>query len=233
IRNNKPKDDDKHRELKARLRFEGEVWDITLPRKGDEIGIDLIKAYTPDIEYANGEGPRALLWLFMVEGDAHVKVDAYHTHHLEPASEKRTMFMWWDSFRKTSPPVRLKEAPPAWQKGFPSPDQLPPRRREDLRKTLAGLKSLALRLKGAGAKPPGPTKALREMLGEEDNVSRVLGVYGYGALDDIGYLVSLLGKDELDMAAVRPQAVFVIRHWLASDASNVKRLYDPKEETGV
>jgi hypothetical protein len=233
IRNNKPKDDgDKNRELKARLRFEGEVWDITLPRKGDEIGIDLIKIYTPDIEYANGEKPRALAFLFMVQGDAHVKVDAYHTHHLETDPPK-TMMMSWDSFRKTSPPVRLPKGPPAWEKGYPAPEQLTAERRGDFRKTTAGLQALAGRLKGEGPKAADPKKALREMLGEEDNVSRVLGIYGFGALDDVDYLVSLLGKDELDLSVVRAQSVFVLRHWLANDAGNIKRLYDAKEDSGV
>src|SRR5262249_35667073 len=80
---------------------------------------------------------------------------------------------------------------------------------------------------------PEPEKALRQMLGEEDNVSRVLGIYGFGALDDIKYLVSQLGEDKLDMSVVRAQSVFVIRHWLANGAANVKRLYDPKEDSGI
>ena len=71
LSNVKGKDDGKG-DLKVRLRFESEVWDMVLER-GTEVGIDLVKVYTPGINYRTGDEPRARLGLCLFRGEMEVR----------------------------------------------------------------------------------------------------------------------------------------------------------------
>ena len=44
-----------------RVRFSGEVWDLTFSDPATEIGIDLLRQYTSDLNWRTGEEPRTEL----------------------------------------------------------------------------------------------------------------------------------------------------------------------------
>ncbi len=231
LKNVKPRDEEdrtKATPVKARVRFEKEVWDVTLPRKGDEVGLELMKEYPPDADHKAGEEPQARVFLCVMAGDAVVKVDAFQNHSLE-RDDKATMMMLWDSFTRVTPPQRLPAVPAGWAKRPPTAESVESeRQRADIREFGARLKNLEVALKDKK-----PALAFKEMLSKEDNVSRVLGVLGYGAIGDADALVEILGDDERGRAAVRATAIFVLKHWLAQDPGHSRRLYDAKEDSGV
>ena len=61
--------------VKVRLRFADEIWDLTLLEADTEIGVDLIKAYTPNIDYRDGEKPLEAVYLAVLTGKAGVVVE--------------------------------------------------------------------------------------------------------------------------------------------------------------
>jgi hypothetical protein len=235
LKNVKAREDDdrlKATPVKARVRFEKEVWDITLPQKNDEVGLELIRLYPPDLEvnFKAGDEPRSTLILCVLAGEAEVKVDAYQKHTLEKDEKGGTMMMLWDSFSRASPPQRIPLTPPGWSKRPPAPEVIESdRQRADVREFGVKLASLAQALKG-GRKP---AVAFAEMLSKDDMPSRALAVYGYGSIEDIDALVGILGDDDKSRAPVRATAIFVLRHWLAQDPGNHRKLYDAKDDTGV
>ena len=60
--------------VKVRLRFAGEVWDLTLLDPDTEVGVDLIQAYLGDVNYLD-EAPFRSVDLFVFSGRAGVKFD--------------------------------------------------------------------------------------------------------------------------------------------------------------
>ena len=66
-----------------RLRFAGEVWDLTLLEPDTEVGVDLLQAYLGDINYLD-EAPFRALDLFVFSGRAGVKVYDREYSNLPP-----------------------------------------------------------------------------------------------------------------------------------------------------
>ena len=75
-----------------RLRFANQIWDMTLLEPGTEIGFDLTKVYTRNIDYRNGETPvQEVIW-YLISGTAGVKTDNREYGNL-PAPA----FIRWDN----------------------------------------------------------------------------------------------------------------------------------------
>ncbi|MFM7148417.1 MAG: hypothetical protein ACKO23_01105, partial [Gemmataceae bacterium] len=53
---------------RVRLRFESEIWDLTLASPGDEICVDLVRFFTSAIDYRKGEGPRVQAIFSVLQG---------------------------------------------------------------------------------------------------------------------------------------------------------------------
>jgi hypothetical protein len=223
VRNTKPKGP-----ARVRIRFEKEVWDLTLTLPGDEAGFDLFKEYSAPIDHLT-EPPHASLVLFMLSGDAQLNVDAFHTHALEAAGDQ-SMILLWDGFRKTGTPQRMKMLT-EFSKTPPSPEQVEgPTRKAELRDTVAGLKNLQTLIDGKRDKV---IVALRETLGGEKPSSRVLAIYCLACLDEPDKLVDVLGDEQQEHALDRLVAIYALRHWLAATQDQYKRLFDKDKESGI
>jgi hypothetical protein len=212
----------------VRVRFDKEVWDVTLTLPGDEAGFDLFKEYSAPIDHLT-EPPHASLVLFMLSGDVQVNVDAFHTHALE-ASGDQSMILLWDGFRKTGTPQRLKMLP-EFSKTPPSPEQVEgATRKAELRDAVAGLKNLQTLIDG---KKDKLIVALRETLGSERPTARVLAIYCLAALDEPEKLVDVLGDEQQEHAVDRLVAIYALRHWLSAAQDQYKRLFDREKESGI
>ena len=118
ISNLKGKDDGKG-ELKVRLRFETEVWDLVLER-GTEVGFDLIKVYTPGINYRTGDEPRATLGLCLIRGE--MEVQAGRLPDVQPRSRRQGDDYGLGQLRQgAGDPVRWTRCLPLWDKTTPNP----------------------------------------------------------------------------------------------------------------
>ena len=227
ISNRKPKDEGKG-ELKVRLRFEAEVWDLVLERD-TEVGFDLVKRYTPGVNYRTDDEPRATLGMCLFRGEMELKVDAFQTRNLDP--EGKVMIMVWDSFTKAGDPVRIDRAPAIWSKMPPNPadDNLSSARRTILKQMNAALFNLDTLLSGK----KGVDIALKESLTQSEIASRMLAIYSLGAIDDTSKLIDVMGDENTEHRADREAAVFTLRLWLSRGAAQGKELFNLKDRTGV
>jgi hypothetical protein len=212
---------------KVRLRFgrdAAEVWDLTLEPES-EACVDLLKLYTRDINYAEGEDPLMMLFLMVMRGKAGVKVD-YNNHSLE--GPPGPALLSWDNKRSgVQGPTRIEKLSPAWGKAPPS--NLPGGRQAAADDMLVALKELSKRM--IGKKPPG--LVLDETLQSDRRANRVLAIYCFCGLDDVRKLIDTLGDDDPSHALERDTAIYALRRWLSRDASQSNLLYDPVRKTGA
>lgn len=213
---------------KIRLRFESEVWDLTLGAPGDRVAVDLTRSYSPLINYRQGEEPRAQCYLALLQGEAEIKIDAYHTYNVEVESPKWAR-MEWDSFTRTRGPIKEDKQPLALSEQPPSPELLTEARREGLRRMQAALKDLEVLL---GTKKATEV-ALKELLERKDPAARVLAIYGLTAIDAIGTVIDVLGDEDPNHFLDREAAFYSLQRWVARSANNSKQLYDEKTGTGI
>jgi hypothetical protein len=215
--------------LKVRLRFESEVWDLSLADQTTEVGLDLAKAHAADIDYRADEEPRAGLWLCLLNGDLELKVDAFNTWNLE-VERPRAVVLPWDSFTRTGTPQRIDKVSFIWDKQPPAAGSFPEGRRADVKLVTAALKNLEVLL--ADKRKPVDI-ALKETLGRDEIASRVLAVYCLGAIDDASKLIDVLGDENPDHWIDRSAAIYTLRRWLSRGAGQGKLLYDSKTKTGI
>jgi hypothetical protein len=213
---------------KVRLRFDKEVWDLTLAGRGDEVAVDLTRAYSAVINYRAGEEPRAQCFLALLRGEADLKIDAFQTHSLE-AEPPKWVRMEWDSFTRTAGPFKVDQATPALRREPPPPELLPEARRESLRRMETALKNLEALL-GSGK---SLEVALQETLQKPDPAGRVLAVYCLTAIDAIGPVIDVLGDEDPQHVADREAAFFALQRWVGRSPKQAKRLYDEKTKTGL
>jgi serine/threonine protein kinase len=215
--------------LKVRLRFENEVWDMTLQEQGTEVGVDLIKHYTSEINWRNNEEPYAVVSLCLLGGKMELKVDRFRADTLE-AEFPKSVAVLWDSFRKAQEPQRLDKVHAIWDKTIPGPENLSEAQRAGIKQMTAALKNLEALLTTRKARA---NIALLETLDRNEVASRLLAVYCLGAIDETGKLIEVLGDENPDHAADRAAAIRALCHWIGRSASQGKLLYDAKTRTGV
>jgi serine/threonine protein kinase len=204
----------------VRLRFEKEAWDLTLNEPGTEVGVDLLKQYTRDINYKEGEGPRAELYLCVLRGKAGVKMGEFHYSNLT-GPPGPAVFLWDNIGPGAQGPKTLKTVPPIWSKDPP---------RTDLAKDM----TLALEeLSGRMAERKPLDMVLMEGLHQERQASRLLSVYCLGAIDEARKLVEILGDEDPAHYLDRNTAIFALRRWLSRGPEQGQRLYDEKTRSGL
>ncbi len=208
--------------VKVRLRFEKtEGWDLTM-QQGTEVGIDLFRVYARDVKWREGEEPRAMLYLFTLRGEADVKVDGFHRHYLE--QPPGAAMLAWDNFTRTDDPVRFSKVPPVWSKLPPPPRAEGPDLVAPMTRALRGLQDRVGAMKALDV-------ALRECQESEKVSDRVLALYCYKGMNEVGKLLSALGDDDPTHAPDRQTAIFCLRRWLTRGAEQRKVLYDQNEKT--
>jgi hypothetical protein len=214
---------------RIRLRFsEREVWDIALASKGDQVGVDYLTVYTPDINHRIGEDPRGSLFLVLIRGEATIKVNDVD-QHIRKATPPGAYLFAWDSFRQASEPREMKQLPASWNKKPPTIKDVTAEKLAVIKRMSAVLKDLEVLL-SAGKKV---NIAIKEGQVKEESMARLLSIYCQGAIDDPGPLVDAMGDEELAHVADRQAAIFTLQHWLARGPAQGKLLYDRKADTGV
>jgi hypothetical protein len=210
---------------KVRLRFEGQVWDLTLAEPGAEAGVELFKHYPRDVNYRAGEEPRAWLYFCLLRGEGDIRIGAFQsTYRLEApqAKEPGAAVFEWDSFTRATGPHRLKEVPPIWSKD--PPDNEPSRSMQGALKNLNEL---------LGAKDKSVEVGLKECLDRKEPESRALAIYCLEAIDEVEKLVEILEDGDLAHYGDRAGAIYALRRWISRNANQGKLLYDAKTKTGV
>ena len=203
----------------VRLRFEGEVWDVTLEEPGAEVGVDLFRRYTPATDWQKGEEPLAALYLFAVKGRAGLK-ENYHEVALHEAPGP-AMVSWNNKGKGVQGPYPLKEAAAPFDKQPPATDLA--------REMSKALEDLSTRM--VGNKPV--EVVLSEGVQSEVRPQRLLSVYAMGAVDAVRRLFEVLGDEEPAHRQDREAAIFALRHWIARGADYGNFLYDPKTRGGI
>jgi hypothetical protein len=194
---------------RARIRFYDVVWDLTLLDNGTEVGIEMNGV--PNIGFSKnppkkGEGPIVAVYLFVLRGQANLKV-RYVTHLLrEP---RGPAFFSWNNRGGDSPVPLMVEK-----------DQLPPWAKKPALSGKEGqarrqaLEKLANRLTGRT-----PVElVLQESLKDSDMQSRILTVFCYAATDDLADLLEALADEQYP--DIRATAIFALTHWLGLSAEN-------------
>ena len=211
---------------KIRLRFESEVWDVALSNKGDEIAVDLSRAYSPVINFRKGEAPRAHCVLFVLRGDASLTANGYETHSME-AEPRKWVRLEYDSFTKMRDPIKEASVPPITSKQPPDPALYPENARAGLGKMKAALDDLQTLFSTNKL----PAIALKETLEKTDPASRRLAIYCLEALDEIGTLVDVLGDGDITHWPDREAAYFSLQRWVSrASPEQVKLLYDEENK---
>jgi hypothetical protein len=223
IRNNK----ESKAELKVRLRFQKEVWDLTLDEPGTEVGFDVFSFYQPDLDYRSEE-PRANAVLCLFRGELGVRVNAYDTYTLETESPKVKYMQWDSSTGKVVPPLGLDRVSFIWDKTPPAPETVPASRRTEIRDMITALKNLELL-----AREKAIDVALRESLEKQEIAARKLAVYCLGAIDDVGKVIEVLGDENPDHWIDRDAATHTLQRWVSRSSGQNKRLFDPKTGSGL
>jgi hypothetical protein len=214
----------------VRLRFAKEVWDLTLKDEGAEVVVDLLKRYNADVDYTKGEDPATTLHLFILKGAAGLAAGYQHFPSLS-APPGQAYFLWNNKGRNAglSGPHKQDQVPIFFRAVLPVDPKINP----DAEKMDLALKSLS----GKMLADKDPTVALEEVLqtikDQNDSVRHRLAIYCLGALDAVNELLDVLGNEDLIRALDRDTAIFTLRRWLARDAENGKKLFDPKTNKGI
>jgi uncharacterized caspase-like protein len=221
--------------LKVRMRFETEVWDMNLQGPGTEVGVDLVKRYTSEINWRAGEEPRTELALTLLGGEMVLKVDRLGSDTME-AEAPKVAVIFWDSFTKAgepksiSDPKKLDVIRRLWAKTPPALDNLASAQRNAVKQISTAMKNLEVLMT---RKRVAADIALVETLGKEELFSRVLAVYSLGAIDEINRLIDVLGDEGPDHALDRTTAVHTLRRWLSRGPEQSKLLFNKDSKTGA
>ncbi len=218
----------------VRLRFQGEVWDLSLTEPGTEIAVSLWSRYlTP---YGSGDAPGSDLYLFVRRGKAaaRVRVEEYPdldaTNRPQKSSAGITKIGVVQGPFGTRPSM-LQDLLAVWGdvRLAANPEKLPPS--DDAIAARRTLNELSARL--AEMKPM--ETALREALqpdSKSDLMLRVFAVHALGSLDAVSALLDIL-NDSKQLIPCRLAAIDALRHFIGRNDAQERKLYDPKTKTGA
>jgi hypothetical protein len=213
IYNNKPKD---RGPAKVRVRFNQEVWDLTLPDFASEVAIELWGSLSPDVPFSKepgGKGPDASAYLF-VKGSAELKArnQTYPLGNLAFVS-------WNNRSPGLQGPNRLSKPPEWWT------DRIEPGKSVDADAKMLALDDLAVVL----GKTEAVVDGVRTLVNDSDDVpQRILGVLCLGALDALPELV--LALEDRGRALVRGAAAFTLQRWMSRGPDYELELYRSLQE---
>lgn len=202
----------------VRLRFDKQVWDVTLKEKGTEVVVDLLKRYRGDVDYMKGEEPVATLHLFVLQGKAGLAAEDRHYPDLS-APPGAAYFIWENKRGGLRGPFKQDKIPNFFSRVLPVDPK-----NQDAEKMDLALKSLSQRMQP----PKDPTVVLQEVLQKNEPMQHRLAIYCLGALDEVSGLLDVLGDTDPVHAPDRDTAIFTLRRWLGRDAGNGVKLFDPK-----
>ena len=230
LSNHKAPVKDKEQPVKVRLRFAGEVWDLTLLDPDTEVGVDLLQGYTADTNYRDGEPPLQELYLTVLAGRASIKIESR-----EYSNKPAPVVAHWDNKGKgASEPQPIDPRAMSFVRIVWS--QSPPvgatqQEQDTIAKMREALNSLSLLMTEKKAVDATLLEARQK---DEQPMLRLLAVYSFGAIDAADRLLDVLCTDENPAHAPdRNAAIFTLRRWIGRDAKNGAQLYDEGKETGL
>jgi hypothetical protein len=199
-------------EARVRVRFEGEIWDLTLPKPGCEAALEFRHSWPPGSSIASGiEDLTAEAHLFALHGGLQLRIryDSYSLREAPGSAE----FSWNNVGGVSRRPQELQQLP-TWTN--------PPTFSQETQEALANFQA---RL--AAGEPI--VSLLKESLKKPDSASRIFAVYGLGAIDEMPALLDVLGNEQT-FAEVRRAALEALRHWTARDIENHQKLFAALEK---
>jgi hypothetical protein len=207
-------------DAKIRVRFQKEVWDLTLGDKA-KVAFELYGRWPAGMHFNKtpkpDEKPTLDVVLLVKEGKVTLKTG---TKEFPMAAPPEEAYFHWDSvppFLDT--PEKLKELP-KWAKplgGLPA-----------FTGDLGSLvKVLTTRPR---ERPTSVEEALATLLASESEPARHIAVYGLGALDDLPQLIDALSTSKLP--DVRDVTVIALRHWIGRGEGQDMKLYDALVKKG-
>jgi hypothetical protein len=202
----------------VRLHFGKETWKVTLDEPGAEVGISLVRRYTQDVNYREGEEPYAGLSLTVLRGKADLKVED-NTFALT-APPGPALFTW-DNKAGASGPARMEKLPAFWSLDVPDT--------EAARKIRHAVAELAKRLEDNKEL----AQVLRQMRRSDEARERVLAIYCMGALDMVARVLDALHDGLPAHTLDRRAALFTLRHWIGCGTAQDRQLFDEKKKTGL
>ena len=243
------------RDVIVRLRFLDQVWDVTL-KEGAEVGVDLIKKYTPESDYLKEE-PRAEVALCALQGKVQVLINGFHERKLE--APPGLALLQWDSSTDEAPNAQpVKELPLLWSRDSPSivlnkhikvlidaftkakPEEaalLKPyleyyQHQRDVAKTsLDALGKLSDLLND---KKPLELVLEEQRMGMKSEQGQI-ALLTLSALGQLDKLLAALGDDDPEHSVERDNAVFALRRYLSHGLEASRLLFkdDGKKKTGL
>jgi hypothetical protein len=204
----------------VRLRFEKQVWDLTL-QPDAEVVLDLLRRNRSDIDYIHDEESLATLHLFVLHGKAGLAIGYQRYPDLSPPPGP-AYFVWDNKGPGVQGPIKQDKVPPFFAKMLPVSN----RAAEDM--NLA-LKEISLRMP-----TDNPVAALDEVLQKSKQpMQHRLAIYCLGALDQVRKLIDILGDPAPLRALDRDTAIFTLRRWLGRGAAQGRLLFDGKKRSGI
>jgi hypothetical protein len=212
--------------VKVRVHFNeekpkpAETWEVTLEDPGTEVALDLLGRYPRDVGFQieKGPPPRAELYLFVLSGNASVKADA-STYQLHAAPGGPSLMSWNNYDEGVHPPGQINPRMLAiWDKAVPSTQGA-----QDALQALTDL------LKRSFENKPIEL-VVEESLQSDRPMSRILAVYGLGALDATGKVLDALADEDERHGEMRDAAVLALRQWIGRRAENDHKLYETLQQ---
>jgi hypothetical protein len=199
-------------DIRVRLRFGEERWDVTLRGENAEVLVDLINSYPPDAPFSadgTGEKPGTDVSLGVTGGQAVVKPGDRASVNLSAPPGQAALV--WNSKEGTPETREVKTAPAGWNEKYPTTDQ------------AKGVLQAAEEFSRSLSTSPSLEVALDKARKDKSPFANRLAVFAYGAIDSPVDLVDCL--DDANYV-VRLTAVPVLRHWQAQRPENDLKLVE-------
>ncbi len=203
-------------EARARIRFHGEIWDLTLHDNQTVAALELWGRYPPEVPFVKqagrGEAPRAELGLFIFSGQATLTIGGLHVFALTAD----TMFPW----NNTGPAGRPAPLPPQFKQWWTNRDAAPAGAARDMR---VALDEYSIRL--AKDQASVEDMMVKTSQGKQPK-ERIFGINCLAAIDALGPLTDALQDEDKQRADVRDTATFTLQRWIGLGPERDQRLYN-------
>ncbi len=196
---------------RVRVRFDKEVWDVTLTEPECEVAIDFYKKYTPNIAWMREE-PLALARLFLVQGKGSLHVDYQEFPTLDAAGA--SLVAWDNRGPGIDGPVPFEEGAKLFSKSAPVPKEA-----NEVRESLDSVSKRMGEKKAVNV-------ALREILEDGPLPQRLLSINCLGAIDAIPNLLDVLENKDEARGRDRVEAIQVLFRWAARGSEYARQLFD-------
>ncbi len=207
-------------EAKVRVRFQKQVWDLTLGDKA-KIALELYGRWPAGMHFSKtpkpGESPTIDVVLLVKEGELNLKVDG---NEFAMHAPKGVAYFHWDSVPPFDDKPKYLDALPAWAKPI---GQIP----QNVGDIANLIKAIGTR---AREKPGSIEEVLATILTEDSPSARRMAVYGLGAIDDLPQLIDALSSSKFP--DVRDVTVIALRHWIGRGEGQDMKLYDALVKKG-